>query len=209
ITGRVTDPSGAVVPGVQITAVHLATNTARSTTTNDQGNYVLPDLQVGKYLVKAEHPGFKSFTQQNVSLDADAIATVNIALEIGTSQETVTVSSAPPAIQTESGEISNLVTGVQVSELSLNGRNFSQYLTFSPGVASAQTGTRLGVGQEGNPLLSINGGLINDTTYSSPGILVLATGYDRRADLTSTVHPLQEIEIKTSNHSAPQGRKIS
>jgi len=110
ITGRVTDPSGAVVPGVQITAVHLATNTARTATTNDQGNYVLPDLQVGKYLVKAEHPGFKSFAQQNVNLDADAIATVNIALEIGTSQETVTVSSAPPAIQTESGEISNLVT---------------------------------------------------------------------------------------------------
>src|SRR5579884_306871 len=205
ITGRVTDPSGAVVPGVQITAVHLATNTARTTTTNDQGNYVLPDLQVGKYLVKADHPGFKSFTQQNVSLDADAIATVNIGLEIGTSQETVTVSSAPPAIQTESGEISNLVTGVQVSELSLNGRNFSQYLTFSPGVASAQTGTRLGVGQEGNPLLSINGGRINDTKYTYDGILAMDTGGNRGLDLFPPMDALEEVQIKTSNFSADQG----
>ena len=205
ITGTVTDPSGGMVAGVQITATQSSTGVTHSITSNAQGNYVLPALQIGVYQVRAEHPGFKTFTQENVRLDADTTAKVAINLVIGTSQQSVTVSSAPPAVQTENGEISTLVTGAQVSELSLNGRNFSQFLTLSPGVASAQAGQRLGVGQEGNPLLSINGGRVNSTKFTFDGILAMDTGGNRGVNLFPPMDALAEVQIKTSNFSADQG----
>ena len=205
ITGLVTDPSGAMVAGAQITAVHLGTGTSRGATTNDRGNYVFPNLPIGQYQIVAERSGFKKFTQDNVRLDADTTVTVNVSLQVGTAQEEVTVSSAPPAIQTESGEIGNLVNGAQVSELSLNGRNFSQFISLSPGVASAQAGRRMGLGQEGNPLMSINGGRINNTKFTFDGILAMDTGGNRGVDLFPPMDALAEVQIKTSNWSADEG----
>ena len=175
IKGTLTDPSGAAVTGAQVTVQQLTTGGTRSATTDDHGVYVIPDLQIGTYTVTVTAQGFQKSVQNNVHLDADTSATVNISLAIGGTDQTVTVSSAPPMIQTENGEISTTVTGAQVSELSLNGRNFTQYLSFSPGVASAQTGRRMGVGQEGNPLLSINGGRVNDTKFTFDGILAMDT----------------------------------
>ena len=179
ITGLVTDPSGATVVDASVMAVHLSTHTSQSTKTNGSGNYVFANMPIGQYEITVEQPGFKRFVQQNVRLDADTTVTVNIGLQIGTAQESVTVSDAPPAIQTENGEVGSLVSGVQVSELSLNGRNFSQFVTLSPGVASTQTGRRLGVGQEGNPLLSINGGRINATKFTYDGILAMDCPYKK------------------------------
>ena len=205
IAGTVSDPTGAVVGAAQITALNLATHAIRSTASNDQGNYVFPNMQIGQYQISAEHPGFKKFTQENARLDADTTVTVNISLQLGTAQETVTVSETPPAIQTQNGEIGNLVSGAQVSELSLNGRNFSQFVTLSPGVSSTQAGRRMGVGQEGNPLMSINGGRINGTKFTFDGILAMDTGGNRGIDLFPPMDALAELQMKTSNWSADEG----
>jgi hypothetical protein len=205
ITGTVTDQSGARVVGAQITAVLPSTNTARAVASNEAGLYVFPALQIGTYVITAEHAGFKTFTQENVRLDADTTAAVNLALELGSSHETVTVSAAPPGVQTENGEIGTLISGTQLSELSLNGRNFSQFLTLSPGVASTQTGRRMGVGQEGNPLMAINGGRINSTKFTYDGILAMSTDGNRGLDLFPPMEALAEVQIKTSNFSADQG----
>jgi hypothetical protein len=126
-------------------------------------------------------------------------------LQLGAAQDEVTVSAAPPAIQTENGEMSNLVSGAQVSELSLNGRNFSQYLSLGSGVASAQTGRRMGIGQEGNPLMSINGGRINGTKFTYDGVLAMDTGGNRGLNLFPSMDALAEVQIKTSNYSANEG----
>ena len=162
ITGTVTDATGAVAPGVSITATNLGTGIERTAVTNLTGNYVIPALQIGTYEVKAMHPGFKTYVQKDVRLDTDSSATVNITLDVGSAEQSVTVTAAPPAIQTISGELGT-ITGAQVSELSFNGRNFSQILTLGNGIASQNTGHRMGVGQEGNPLMSVNGGRINAT----------------------------------------------
>ena len=205
IKGTLTDPSGAAVVGAQVTAQQLTTGGTRSATTDGRGVYVIPDLQIGTYTVTAAAQGFQKSVQNNVHLDADTSATVNISLSVGATDQTVTVSSAAPMIQTENGEISTTVTGAQVSELSLNGRNFTQYLSFSPGVASAQTGRRMGVGQEGNPLLSINGGRINDTKFTFDGILAMDTGGNRGVNLFPPMDTIAEVQIKTSNFSADEG----
>jgi hypothetical protein len=205
ITGTITDPSGARVAGAQITAVLASTNITRAVTTNGEGLYVFPALQIGTYVITAEHPGFKTFIQENVSLDADTTGTVNVALELGNSHETVTASAAPPGVETENGEIGALISGMQLSELSLNGRNFSQFLALNPGVASTQTGRRMGVGQEGNPLMAINGGRINGTKFTYDGILAMSTDGNRGLDLFPPMGALAEVQIKTSNVSADKG----
>src|SRR5437867_2076457 len=102
-----------------------------------------------------------------------ALAATAFAQTMGTGTITGTVTGAPAAIQTTSGEMSTLATGAQVSELSFNGRNFSQILTLGTGVASQQTGRRMAVGQEGNPLMSVNGGRITNTKFTYDGILAM------------------------------------
>lgn len=205
ITGIVADQSNASVAGASVTAVDLSTRRSQTATTNEQGNYVFANVPIGLYEVTAAHPGFLKVVQQNVRVNADSTTAVNITLQVGATQESVTVTAAPPAIQTESGEIGNLVSGAQVSELSLNGRNFSQFVSLSPGVASTQTGRRLGVGQEGNPLISINGGRVNSTKFTYDGVLAMDTGGNRGLNLFPPMDAIAEVQIKTSNFSASEG----
>jgi Carboxypeptidase regulatory-like domain/TonB-dependent Receptor Plug Domain len=205
ITGIVSDPSGSAIPSATVTALHLSTHTTHTATTTSSGNYVFTNTPIGDYQITAEVRGFKKFVQEGVHLDADATASINIQLQIGTSQESVTVSAAPPPLQTENGEVGNIVSGVQVSELSLNGRNFSQFVALSPGVSSTQTGRRLGVGQEGNPLLSVNGGRVNSTRFTYDGVLAMDTGGNRGLNLFPPMDIIAEVQVKTSNYSASEG----
>ena len=213
ITGVVTDPSGAPVPNASIIALHLSTHTSHEATTNGSGNYTLTNVPIGEYEITASLSGFKSIVQKGVHLDADTTAAVNIQLQIGASQESITVTAAPPPLQTDSGELSNLVTGAQVSELSLNGRNFSQFLALSPGVASTQTGRRMGVGQEGNPLSSINGGRINSTKFTYDGIIAMDTRGNRGLNLFPPMDAIAEVQVKRTRpgYAPPynQGTRLS
>ncbi len=205
ITGVVTDPTGAVVPNVQITAKHLTTGVRRSTTSNSSGNCELSALQVGQYEVTASYSGFKSFVQKGVVVNADTTLALDIALQIGSSTQTVTVEAAPAVLSTQAGDISTLVAGTQVQELALNGRNFTQFLTLGTGVNSQQVGRRMGVGQEGNPLMSVNGGRINSTQYTYDGILAMDTGGNRGLNLFPPMDAMQEIQIHKSNYTADTG----
>ncbi len=91
IVGTVTDPSGAAVPNAAVTITNTATNVSTNIKTNDTGQYVVPDLQIGKYNVKIEAPGFKTAEQKDIVLTVGQRARVDFPLEVGTTQETVTV----------------------------------------------------------------------------------------------------------------------
>lgn len=205
IAGVVTDATGAVVPGAAITATNLSTGIERTASTNASGSYVIPALQIGVYRIRVTHHGFKTVTQEQIHLDVDTTATVNFTLDVGTTEQSITVSSAPPAIQTSSGEMGNIATGAQVSELSFNGRNFSQILTLGTGVASSQNGRRMGVGQEGNPLMSVNGGRVNSTKFTYDGVLAMDTGGNRGLNLFPPMDAVAEVQMKTSNYTADSG----
>ncbi|MGH9469998.1 MAG: carboxypeptidase regulatory-like domain-containing protein [Terriglobia bacterium] len=205
ITGTITDPTGAVVPGVHVTATQTATGISRGATTDANGYYVLPSLQIGQYEITASHSGFSTFSRKDVILNADTTVAVNMRLRVGSMTQTVTVTGAPPQLQTESGAVNTLVSGVQVQELALNGRNFTQLLTLGPGVTSKETGLRMGVGQEGNPLMSVNGGRINSTEYTYDGILAMDTGGNRGLDLFPPMEAIQEVQIHKSNYTADTG----
>lgn len=205
ITGTVTDATGAVVPGAIVTAINQSTGIERTAAANGAGSYVIPTLQIGDYRVRVIHSGFKTVTQEHVHLDVDTTATVNFTLEVGTTEQSVTVNAAPPAVQTNSGEMGNIATGAQVSELSFNGRNFSQILSLGTGVASKQNGRRMGVGQEGNPLMSVNGGRVNSTKFTYDGVLAMDTGGNRGLNLFPPMDALAEVQMKTSNYTADSG----
>jgi hypothetical protein len=205
ITGRVTDATGAVVPDAKVTATDLSTGTQHGTLTNSAGVYALPALQVGRYKMTAGHQGFKTVMQQDLRLDVDSTLAINFQLEVGSAEQSVTVTEAPPPLQTSSAEMGSIATGAQVSELALNGRNFTQLLSLGTGVASQQTGRRMGVGQEGNPLMSVNGGRITNTKFTYDGIIAMDTGGNRGLNLFPPMDAVAEVEMKTSNYTADSG----
>src|SRR5580700_2715403 len=109
ITGRVDDASGAGVPDAQVTVTSLETATARTATTDAQGGYRVPSLQIGRYEVKAEKAGFKVAVQSGINLVVGQEAAINLTLEVGQVQQQVTVTSEAPIINTTTSSVSGLV----------------------------------------------------------------------------------------------------
>ena len=205
ITGYVSDPSRASVARAQITVTNQATGLSRSAETNDAGLYTIVALQPGIYLVRAGAPGFKTVEQTGVVLDVGSSVRVNLTMEVGAVTETITVEGAAPILKTESGEVSTLVSGTQVTELALNGRNFTQFLALGTGVVSRQTGRQMGLGQEGNPLLAVNGGRISMNKYTYDGTLAMDTGGNRGLDLFPPMEAIGEVKVQKSNYGADSG----
>src|SRR5437867_5651244 len=143
LTGTARDASGAVLPGVTITAVHAGTNDTRTTVTSVDGLYRLTNLPRGTYSVSAELQGFKTLTQASILLTVGETVRLDFVLEVGTVAETVTVQGHSPLINTEEGRISYLVDEKRVAELPLNGRNALQLIELQPGSA-ANPGAVLG-----------------------------------------------------------------
>src|SRR4029077_18289537 len=123
IVGTILDPSSAAVPNVTITVTNTDTGQVRHVSSSDVGQYVVPDLQIGHYTIRAEAPGFKAAEQKDVKLNVADRARVDFRLEVGSAQESVTVEATAVAVQSESGEVSDVITGQQVSQLATNGRS--------------------------------------------------------------------------------------
>src|ERR671930_657558 len=139
IRGTVTDTSGAVVPGASVTVTNENTGFSRSTVTNDVGSYSFVELPPGTYTIDVSLSGFKSAVRKGIVLDVADVRGEDVRLEAGTLTETVTVQSRALAVQTIGGEVAGLVTGEQVRELPLNGRNFLQLGTLMHGVSQGDT----------------------------------------------------------------------
>jgi hypothetical protein len=134
ITGIVTDPTGAVVPGAAIIATNLATGVKQATRSTANGNYTLARLLVGTYDVTAEAQGFKTGTASNVTLDVAQQREVNFTLSLSGVMSEVQVSAAPPLLNTTNGTLGGLVNAEQVQDLPLNGRDITGLVYLQPGV---------------------------------------------------------------------------
>jgi hypothetical protein len=205
LSGTITDASGAMIPEAEVTAKQTSTGLERTTKTNSNGFYSLPALRAGDYQVRVQANGFQRVEQNDVALQSDTTRMINLQLAVGQASDTTTVTSAPPAIETTEGSLNTIVTGTQLNELATNGRNFTQFLSLGTGVSSSQTGQRMGVGQEGNPLTSVNGGRINSNAFTYDGILAMDTGGNRGLNLFPPMEAIQEIQIHKSNYTADIG----
>ena len=126
IVGTVTDSSGAAVPNVNITITSKESGAVRNFQSNGEGQYVAADLNIGHYSIRAEAPGFKVSEQKDVILQVGDRDRIDFQMQVGGTQETVTVEANPVRVQTESGEQSNVITGQQISQLA---RGRAQYVS--------------------------------------------------------------------------------
>jgi hypothetical protein len=139
LSGTVKDPSGAVVPGVSITATNTVLNTMFNTVTDGQGLYSFPKLAVGRYDLTLQIEGFKPLKRTGIQVDADSALQINATLELGEQSETVTVSVNAVRVDTVSTQLGEVVPSQTMTSLSLNGRSYTDLLSIQPGVIPTTT----------------------------------------------------------------------
>src|SRR3984893_8322108 len=119
ITGTVKDSTGAVVPGVRVTAIHVATNANYKASTTAAGDFTVPDLPVGNYQVRVEQTGFKTEIANDIVVAAGATVRLDLALELGATQQTVEVATNSQILQIDTGRVSTEVSNKMVNDLPL------------------------------------------------------------------------------------------
>src|SRR6266568_3874061 len=134
ILGKVSDPSGAVLPGATISIIDTQRGLARSLTTGEAGQYNAPTLIPGTYTVRVEFPGFKTLDRQNVVVEVGKEILVDLTIEPGQQSETVTVNEAIPLVDTTGATLGGTLPNVDIVDMPLNGRNYQNLLNLRPGV---------------------------------------------------------------------------
>ncbi|MGD0617527.1 MAG: carboxypeptidase regulatory-like domain-containing protein [Bryobacteraceae bacterium] len=205
IVGTVTDPSGAAVPGVQISITNADTGQVRQITSNDAGQYVVPSLGVGKYTVKAASSGFKAFEQNDVVLNVGDRLRVDITLQVGQSKESVNVEAVATRVQADSGEVSEIVTGNQVLDLSMNGRNLYELATLIPGASSALPAFNGPSAQGSSAIVSFNGQRPDHNVYLVDGGEDYDRGSGGKFEIMPSLDAIAEFRTLTSNYAADYG----
>jgi len=204
VLGTVTDPSGAAVANATITLTNTETGVARDLPSNGDGQYVAPDLAIGHYSVHVAAAGFKAIDQKNVVLAVGDRLRLDFKLQVGSAQETVTVEANAVAVQTDSGEVSNVINGQQVTQLATNGRSLYELFALAPGASSIQT-SRVGftpVSADSN--VSINGQRAGHNLQLIDGGENLDRGGSSGSVMPS-LDSIAEFRNMTSNYSAEYG----
>src|SRR3989442_11349384 len=150
ISGTVKDSSGAVVPEAAVTALNTGTGISQSVETDAVGFYVFPALSVGVYDITIRHAGFKEYRQTGLALDATVALRINATLEIGARAQEVTVQSATVHVDTTSTQMGEIIGGVKMTTVPLNGRSYTDLLALQPGVVAVNAGTYSSQAVSGN-----------------------------------------------------------
>jgi len=204
LVGTVTDPSGAVMPNVNVTVTNPATGWTRTIPTNDAGQYVVADVQIGHYNIKAEASGFKVAEQKDVNVQVGDRLRIDFQMTVGTSSETVTVEANTIAVQADSGELSNVITSQQVSQIAVNGRSIYQLAALTPGASSQITGyVNTPVGGDAN--VAFNGLRQNHNIYLLDGGENDDRGGAGGMSIAPSSDAIAEFRALTSNYSADYG----
>lgn len=205
ILGTVTDPTGASVPNAKVTVTSAASGQSRTVGSNTEGNFAVTNLNIGSYSVKVESAGFKSYEQSGIVLNVNATLRVNVALQIGQSQESITVEANAIQVQSDTSEQSSMITSTQISNLDTNGRNPIQLATLVPGAASNLPDFNAPTALSSNNDISFNGQRPQHNIWRIDG----GEAYDRGSGGGMIVNPspdaISEFRVMTSNYSAEFG----
>ena len=210
LNGTVTDPSGGVIVGASVTVTNNGTRTDQTTTTNGSGEYTMPGLLEGNYDVRVTAPGFGPFIAQGIVLRVAQKQRIDAQLTVGSQQTQVDVAAqSSTGLETESAEVAGVITGKQITQLVLNGRNFTQLITLTPGVSN-QTGQDEGtVGVAGNASFSVNGGRTEYNNWEVDGGENLDNGSNVAINTYPSIDAIAETKVLTSNYGAQYGRNAS
>jgi len=204
IRGTVTDPSGAAVVGAKVTLINEATNTPKEAETGSNGEYLFLEVPVGSYEVDVNQTGFKKYVRKGVVLVLNEIATIDVALQVGSTVDTVEVTGAPPVIDTTTTQLGAVMTDQSVRELPLSTRNTYQLLQLQPGVQS-QLGADLFYGSNNPGVVSVNGGRGRSNNYMVNG----GDGNDIFVNgpaIQPSPDAIEEFRVLTNTFDAEYGR---
>ncbi|MBV9304084.1 MAG: carboxypeptidase regulatory-like domain-containing protein [Acidobacteriaceae bacterium] len=210
IAGNVRDSSGGAIPNASVEVSSVEQGFTRTTTSNASGDYLVAGLPPGAYNVTVTAKGFEKFNVTNLILRVAEKARADATLTVGAISTEVTVAGTNvAAVETESSELSGVVTGKQIDQLVLNGRNFTQLVTLVPGVSN-QTGQDEGqVGVYGNVAYSINGGRNEYNNWELDGGDNMDNGSNSTLNVYPNVDAIAEFKVLTSNYGAQYGRNGS
>ena len=199
VSGTVTDPSGAHVVGAAVSASNPATGVTSSTLTNQAGVYVFASLPPGKYRIAAEHPGFRRAVISDVDLAVGSQVTVNVALDLGQTTESVEVRAAATEVNVSSTSVGSVVESRRILDLPLVGRS-----------AYDLVGTQPGVVINGTNGVNINGSQTGAINYTTDGINtqdnLLNGAFNTNVSNTVSVDRVEEFRVVTSPADAEYGR---
>ena len=202
ISGRITDESGAVLPGVTVTAMQTDTGQTRTTVSDASGTYVLPNLPTGPYRLEAMLQGFRTYAQTGIVLQVAGTPSINVVLGIGAVEQAVTVEAAAPLVDVQSAGISDVVSNEQIVELPLQGRQVTDLIVLAG--AAVQTGTVGSRNFPGGVTISVAGGIPTGVGYLLDG----ATHNSPQSNVNLPMpfpDALQEFRVQTSGLSAQNG----
>src|SRR3974390_917819 len=205
IVGTVTDPTGAAVPNAEVTVLQLSTGTVRTLNTNDAGQFVARHLPIGKYEVKITAPGVKTEEQHGIVLNNTDRMRVDAQMKVGAKTESISVEANAVQVQSDSAEVSSLVSGTQITELATNGRTIYTYVALTPGASSLMPDTQLPVPVGGNSNLSFNGKRPGHNLYLLDGGENSDRGGAGSSSVMPSVDAIAETQTLTSNYSAEYG----
>ncbi len=210
ISGTVIDKSGAAVVGAEITLTSTAGSLTRNTTSNADGAYVIAGLPGDTYNLSVSAKGFQKYTAQNVKLNVAEKSRIDVTLTVGAMSEEITVTGESVAqVETQSSDLTNTITGKQINQLELNGRNFTQLVNLAPGVVN-QTGQDEGtVGVYGNVAYSMNGGRTEYNNWELDGGDNMDNGSNATLNVYPNLEAIAEFKVLTSNYGAQYGRNGS
>ncbi len=206
ISGTVTDQSGAILPGVEVTVTQVDTGLRRSVPTGETGSYVLTTLPIGRYRLEASLPGFRTYVQTGIVLQVNSNPVVNAVLEVGQIAETVEVQADAALVETRSTGVGAVIDNQRIQELPLNGRQVTQLIVLAgmSTPASSATASLNSVRRIPTLVISVAGGtgeglnyLLDGTNYNE--------AYDNQALQLPFPDALQEFRVETGASPAQYG----
>ncbi|MSO20032.1 MAG: TonB-dependent receptor [Acidobacteria bacterium] len=175
ISGVVADGSGAIIPSVQVAARNVETGRQRTGVADAAGRYSIPELTPGPYEITVSHTGFETLVRQGITLTVGQEARINLTMRLGAISQQVTITEQAPLVDTSSSGVSGVVEEKRITELPLNGRDFSQLALVQPGVLSvrnANSGATRGFGA----VLALAGSRPSETGWTLDGTNVTSVG---------------------------------
>lgn len=201
IIGTIQDSSGASVPAVTVSVTNAGTNVSNETSTNESGNYTVAQLTPGTYTITASKPGFQKFVQQNVMVNVGQSARVDATLPVGAESQEITVTSAPPAIESDRAEVQTQLTSGQISSLPVLNRNFTNLALLTPGSVINTFQHAPSENPQQSTLVNQNGQEFAGTNYQLDGM----NNNDTVLGITMvnpTIDSVGQFTASTSNYDA-------
>ena len=206
LVGTVKDSTGAVIPAAKITVSNPDKGFIRSLVSNAAGEYSAPRVPIGDYVITAEVPGFQKLLRSGITVGVGETLRVDLTMVVGQVSQEVTVVAAGAKVETETAAISGVVTGTQIANLNLNGRNFVTLALLVPGAVADDGLDTSHVGVLGNNNISFNGGRMQYNNWEVDG----GNNTDEGSAGTFNTYPnldtIAEFRISTSNYGADMGK---